>query len=168
MASDLPALWLAVLDRVTSDTGTGGLLNVTTPLLAGSGIYNTQAPSTEGTSSVYPYIVYATASSQNDSEFETRGWIREIDFHIYVEKSSSSITDPMQRGADILRRLEGDWEDQPAGTQPSFGFDRYKPSLGSSGWTPDIFELIDSRDLHEDEVYHWMMTFRIRNSKRRA
>lgn len=165
MASDLPALWKAVRDRVNADTGSGGLLNVTTPLIVA--IYNTRPPEPSDSSTVFPYIVYSVFESENTSTFRTRAWKRRVRFDTFVEVEPNSTLDVLQRGSDILRRLEGDWEDQVAGTAPTFGFDRFQPTLTGSGWSADIFELVDSGEDHSigDRLYTWSMTFDITTSK---
>lgn len=165
MASDLPALWKSVLDRVNADTGSGGLRNVTTPLI--TGVYNTRPPFTAEGSDPFPYLVYSVFESENRNAFRTRVWRRRVRFDIFVQVDPNGTLDVLQRGADILRRVEGDWEDQAVGTAPTFGFDRFQPTLTSSGWTAGIFDLVDSGEDHspEDELYTWTMTFDILTSK---
>lgn len=166
MASDLPYLWLAVYNRLTGDTGSGGLFASGSNLVRA--VYNTRPPvSVEGTSN-FPYIVYSVFESDpSESAFRTRVWRRRVRFDVFVEAEANNTVDAMARGSDILRRIEGDWEDQATGTGPTFGIDRWKPSLTGSGWTADIFDPVDGGEDHsfEDGYFSWFITYDIRNSK---
>lgn len=161
MASDLPALWLATYSRAVADTGTGGLFNVGTPLI--TGFYNTRAPA----AATYPYAVYQVEASEKALAFRTNGWTRHVAMHVYTQVVSDG-TLGLNRGALIMERLEGDWDAQTLGTGPTYGFNRFKPTLTNSGWTADIFELQDSREEHDENVYHWIMQFTINNWKAAA
>lgn len=164
MASDLPYLWRDVYDRINTDTGSGGFLYSASPLI--TAVYNTRGPvNADSGTTGFPYIVYSTFNGENQSDFRTRVWFRQVRFDIYLETEANSTIDPLARGAAIMRRLEGNWEDKTAGTAPDYGFDRWKPTLTSSGWTADIFNLIESEDDHDEDMYHWYMTFNIRTSK---
>lgn len=116
----------------------------------------------------FPYIVYQIQSSDPGySGFGTRAWTRRLSLNVFVEKEPDGGYDPLQRLADIFRRLEGDWEAQ--GTHlPSFGFDRFVPTYSGAGWEADCFDPIDSRILDEEALYHGVIEFEITNSKRAA
>ncbi len=169
MASDLPYLWRAVYDRLTGDTGTGGLFATGANLVRA--VYNTRAPMNAEGTTAFPYIVYSVFESDpSESAFRTRVWRRRIRFDVLVESEANNTIDPLARGADILRRVEGNWEDQVAGTAPTFGIDRWKPDISAGGWTADIFDAVDSGEDHsfQDGYYAWFITFDIRCSKEGA
>lgn len=166
MASDMPALEAAILNRITGDTGSGGLLNAGTPLI--TTVYNSEFPADEDTTTDFPYIVFQVTDSEPADAMRTRVWKRVVVFHVYVLKQPATqyaSGDPLTVGSLILRRLEGDWEDQTFQTQPTFGFDRFKPDISSSGWTAGLFKMLSSSAQHEDKVYHWVMELEILDSK---
>lgn len=166
MASDLPALWLAVYNRLTGDTGSGGLFNSGNELV--EAVYNTRPPIMPETPTPFPYIVYSVfESSPEESAFRTRVWRRRVRFDVYVEMEANNTIDPLARGGLILRRLEGNWDEKAAGVAPDYGIDRFQPTLTGSGWTADIFDAVDGGEDHnpDDRYYCWFMTFDIRCSK---
>ena len=175
MSHFLPTLELKILARLTGDTGAGGLCNVTTPLLAvhpsgtgsGIGVYNTTPPAvaTAGVS-LLPMVTYEVGEVTNDDGLREKGRPCVVTLHAHVPRSPPTGYNAMLRGAAILARLEGDWEDQPAGTAPTFGLERFKPDISAAtGWLADIFEFQGYMTAHDDTAYHWIYTLGIRCSK---
>lgn len=169
----LPALEKAIGDRLLADTGSGGLFNVGNLLLAvhptgasvGQGVYNTAIPgaNTAG-STVFPAITFEITSALHDYESQrTRTLNVTVEFAVYVDRGFAS--NPIKRGSDILGRIIGDWTEQAAGTAPTYGLDRWQPTLAGVTWLPGIFLHQSDKTEHQETRFVWVSTYAINISK---
>lgn len=174
MAHFLPTLELKILTRLTGDTAAGGLCPAVSPLLAvhpngatsGIGVYNTTPPavSTAGVS-LLPMVTYEVASVSNDDALREKCRVCAVVLHIHVARNPTEGYNAILRGSNILARLEGDWDDQPAGTAPTYGLERFIPDISAAtGWLADIFEFQQFETAHDETAYHWVYTLSIRCS----
>jgi hypothetical protein len=152
---DITPIEKAIGARLAADTGSGGLRNGDSPLV--TGIYNTAAVSTQQ----LPAIVYTVTSVDFDDSFGDARREVFFDVHIMVPLVSDTIADTMKRGGDILQRVEGDWFEQSDRT-PTYGLERHKLSLGvGTSWVAEMIEAQDLSAQHEDNVLHWVVTYRV-------
>lgn len=123
----LPLLMQSIRTRLTGDTGTGGLFASGSPLL--SGVFLTRAPEKQA----FPFAVITLVDATADDAFRTKTDTVVFQVSVYVDLNSTS---PLQRMSDILERIDGNWETVAYGTQPTYGLDRWRPTV--TGWSPDI------------------------------
>jgi len=152
----LPQLETDIGDRLTADTTLLNLL-ATHPVgaSAGRGIYNTVVPVAQ-TGTVFPCIVYQVESAGSADALRDRVRRAMVTFHIFVDRSPGSAYTPITRGMAILSRLEGDWTEQTAGTPPTYGVDRWQPTLGSTTWAATIMEFEGDAAAHDESQFHWV------------
>lgn len=139
-----------IRDRLTADTGSGGLFNAT-PLLA-SPIYYAAMPTT----AAMPYAVFSFVSDVANNCFQKD--VREIRFQlsVFMPRVHATISDPMLRGSQILDRIYGD---SANGSVPTYGLHRWAPTL-SGGWTAGgAVQCGPRRDEHIDDTYAWVLEF---------
>lgn len=154
------ALLTDVYNRLLADTGSGGLF-AGTPLV--NGAYNVYAPSSTA-ASAYPYIIFNAETSENVDSFNTAVVDARFSVHTYVAEEDASGIAPWSRGKAIVARVRGDWDAQ-AGRTPSFGLDRWQPTLTGSGWSASIVVSDTEMEQHEEGVMHWVQSFRCLVSK---
>lgn len=154
MSSYLPKLYQAIGDRLTGDTGTGGLFNVTSPLV--TQFRNTVIASSQA----FPYLVMNVTTAMNSDGFNLRSHMVTFSIHVYVEEQPNAGGDSFSTGASIIDRVEGDWDLQSTRI-PSFGLDRWVPTLTSSSWTCSQCVLLNSSEAHDPGVLHWILDFRV-------
>lgn len=140
MSHYLQPVWKAIYDRAMADTGSGGLFNVGTPLV--STITNQMGyVNAISTAATLPYLVYSVTGTDGGNDgFKTA--YRTVNFSIWsVVPSHESEVDTLDVTQKIISRLEGDWWDQSGGV-PTFGFDRFAPTLSGTTWGCDqvLFE----------------------------
>jgi hypothetical protein len=131
---------------------------LTALLGAATSVYNLVEPE----DTAFPYIVYEVVTAENDSTFRTAR--EKVDFRIkwvVEERPDAGTPDPVTRGRAIEMRLFGDWTAQAAGTAPTFGFERWKPTLTGSGWTADICEHQRTVTAHAPGTLQWVMEFKL-------
>jgi len=118
-------------------------------------IYRDVAPE----NAAYPYILYTIETNVASDAFNAR--VREFVFqvHSYVQERLVG-SPPWQTIADIDARIIGDWPQQ-ATRVSSYGLDRWKPNLTSTGWVADICGLLDSTPANELGVFHTIHRFRV-------
>jgi hypothetical protein len=158
----------AVGDRLLSDTGTGGLFNAGTPLVPSLTVYNQWAgfAYSPDTSADFPRIVFEFNRYDPASQaFDLANYDLDFSIHTFV-RMTDVISDPMQRWVDIMTRIHGDWFLQ-ASRQPTYGLDRWKPTLGSGGTAsgfeaPHItFESAENIGEVADGLYQSVQRFKI-------
>lgn len=114
----------AIQDRAEADTGSGGLYNVSAPLI--TGWYWEQGPAT----ATYPYVVAMLADDGEADTFGKSGRELTFYFHIYVTRDTTAPQTAADSAADIQARIFG------SGTpnSPTYGFHRWQTTLpvGSS------------------------------------
>lgn len=151
MSYYLPELFNAIYDRLTDGTtgctGTG---------LATGGVYIHEAPSAQSA----PYVVVrlVTAPPANSEGFRLRSRQVVLDFDVYVPSHVSG-GDQINVLGNILNRIDGDWDENATQATTTYGLDRWKPTLGSTGWTCTHMEYIDTAVSNEPGVYHYTLTY---------
>lgn len=122
---------------------------------AGIGVYNTIVPLADS-GTVFPLIVFMVEAFGGEDSMRTRTRRVSITFDVWIDRSpASNAYAPIARGMAILERLEGDWHAQPAGTDPTYGVDRWTPGIGGTGWASDAFQFTNLAAAHTDSQYHW-------------
>lgn len=150
---DLVALWTAVKARADADNAAAGIGSAASGRII-TGIFNTAVP--VGTDR--PFIVYNVASCNQIHTFATEGWEVIIRMSIYV---SRNMANGMSKLAAIEARVYGD---TAAGSAPSYGFQRWKPTLSGS-WVADSMVVEDMIINDDDEGYQHIMQFKLLVSK---
>ena len=167
-----PNLYAAIDFRLNGDTGTGGLFNGSAPLVTGS--YLEQMP----TEQLLPAITMNEVSCINSDATRCRTARVSFEVHAWVARNpipTSTGSEPEQpqykayrRIADIEKRIIGDWPSQVAGTGPTYGLDRFQPSLDAyttgvtaCGWTADTIRRTYVRDDDNDDILHRIFGFEI-------
>lgn len=145
--------------RLVADANLTGLLGAATSL------YNQYVPP----DTAMPYVVYDMESAETDDAFRTARYIAGFRVHWYVaERDNANAYSPVVRGRAIELRIMGDWTAQTAGTGPTFGIQRWKPTLTSSGWTADLCEWQRTVADHTGGVMHWIAEFKVGIAKAAA
>ena len=118
-----------------------------------------------GEDAVFPYIYFALTGSTNDEAFRTEGRIQRVDWHVYVPEQApaASGVDQFLKRNNIVSRLMGDWSAQVAGTGPTYGFNRWQPTV--TGWAPTHMEFLSDTDLDEPGVLHSLLQFQVHMTK---
>lgn len=147
-------LWQKIKTRAESDTGTGGLFNVATPLV--SGIYNTFASPTMTDQN--KYIVFSVASAAQEDGFDIDVITYTFRFAVYTPVSGG-----LAAASAIIDRLYGNGVSS-SGNLATYGFHRWLPTL-TGGWTASVCQRIDQDTNHSEDVYQFIETFRLTCSK---
>lgn len=160
---DLAGLTTAIVKRLRDDHGAGGLFAPSAELI--TGLYVNRNPLNPGAS--FPYLQLNVAGASNVDAMRTG--VREITFRVNAFLRSGPVYEEATdaKGWAILNRVKGDWEAQAAGTGPTYGLDRWQPTL-TGDWTADICEQIDSITQHEDDALHFVDTYRVFLSRQGA
>ena len=136
----------AIRDRLLADTGTGGLFNVTTPLITDVHFARANKQTTGN------YIVLVVANTAPEDDFTNNGIIYQINVNIYM----TSIYGGTITLSNIIDRVYARLHD-------------WTPTL--SEWTPSgplYFVSGGSTDLPDEETLTEQITFEIRQSKARS
>lgn len=149
---DLAHIETALLSRLTGDTGSGGLRNALSPLVAGVWVSN--APSAQA----MPLCIIDLASQREANAFskdifEVEAWVSTM-----VARTG---TTPLQTASDILARVYGD---SSAGAAPSYGLHRHPLSLSGS-WTATPIGCMGVFAEHDDNAYVYRQVFKFHVSK---
>jgi len=159
--SYLPKLWTDISARLEADT------TLMAALPSGSGILNSRSFD----NSPLPVIVYNVVSDTSDDAFRLSHRIVSFDVHVYVERSASASpnvagqVDGFTVAGTLIGRIDGDWTAQTFGTGPTYGLDRWRPSLTDSGFAATVCVKKSSREMHDDETLHWVLEYEVRISK---
>jgi len=100
----------------------------------------------------------ATSSVQG---FTKRAERVEIDVHVYVDAQSDNGSTPTNGNetlGSISYMVKGDWHEQSSGL-PTYGFDRWQPTLTGSGWDCTSIMLEQTAVLNEPGILHHVHTF---------
>lgn len=152
------AIGKVIYDRAQADTGSGGLFNSGNELI--TGIYNTFAPF----DTAYPYIVYFLPAVTATTAFRKEIVQVDVQFSLFVETTggssgSSSGYDGLLVASNILARVYGDSATAQSFGTPTYGFQRWKPTLSGS-WTADTMIHQNSATQHEAGLYHFIEEYR--------
>lgn len=152
----------AVGDRLAADATLLALL-ATHPdgAAIGVGIYHMEAPAVTTVGTIYPCVLYTVKAEPRDT-LRDRIRLVTVDINVVCEKSDAAYNG-LTRGAAILARLDGDWPQQAAGTAPTFGLDRFHPTM--TAWTGDIFDFQGIDEAHADGKYIWVYSLTIEASQ---
>jgi hypothetical protein len=149
----------AVYDRLTGDTGTGGLRNSSSPLVAS--IHAREAPIP--TPSSFPYLVFFVTTVTGEEAFDAEKHIVGFEAEWFVEEQASGV-DAVERSGLILERLVGDVTDQSSGV-PTYGLSRWAPTL-QTGWLAAPIEFMAASDVSDTlGVIRWTASFEVQVSK---
>lgn len=153
MSYYLPELFNAISDRLRGDSGAGGLTTIAT-----GGVYLFEAPAAQ--SAPYVVIRLVTAPPAGSEGFRLRSRQVVIDVDVYAPSHASG-TANLTKMANILDRIEGNWDEVATQASPQYGLDRWTPSISSTGWTCTCMEYIDASVNNEPGVYHTTLTFQV-------
>lgn len=140
--------------RLTGDTTLTALLGAT------SSVFNQYVPP----DTAFPYVWYVIENSENVETFRTASIEVSFSVHWAVEERANAY-DPIARARAIELRLFGDWYAQSAGTAPTYGLNRWQPTLSGSGWSADIVSWQGTRPNHAEGVMAWYQEYTVRLSK---
>lgn len=154
MSAYLPGLMAAINTRLANDTGTGGLYATGANLITWHGWAVPEGQA-------MPFVSMAIVDAQPSDSFRTKTDIVLFQVATVVDLNSSN---PEQRAADILERIDGNWEAVAYGTPPAYGLDRWQPTV--TGWSPSIIERVrTSQTQNEDGALQFVSEFRVYISK---
>lgn len=115
-------LFKAINDRAVADTGSGGLFNVSAPLI--TGWYWEQGPAF----AVMPYVVVTLADDGQSDTFGQQGMGIDLYVHIYAPRElSTSAYAGATVAEDIRARIQGDGTPN----SPTYGLHRWQTVLPS-------------------------------------
>lgn len=157
-----PQLEAAVRARLVADTGTGGLLNVGSPLV--TAVYAGYVPETTDS----PYVTFRAGSADFTERqgFRVRVAVTEVIVECVVPEkpaTTSTISSPYDRLGKICDRVVGNWPAKAAGVEPDYGLDRWTPTL--SGWECPELQLINDENASEEGVLRRILTFQVQVSQ---
>lgn len=148
---NLAQLWQSIYDRLRGDS---------TLMAACSGVFNTSVPA--GTA--LPYVVFSVASSTANDTFLT-----DVKEHVIRISVVSSARLGMSTPATLLKRVYGDATLQSSRT-PTFGLHRHVLSLPAASeaaeWVGSIITHVDSTMDHDQDVYHFIETYKVISSRK--
>lgn len=153
MSYYLPELFNAISDRLRGDSGAGGLTT-----LATGGVYLFEAPSAQ--TSPYVVVRLVTAPPAGSEGFRLRSRQVVIDVDVFVPSHTTGVAN-LTKLANILDRIEGNWDEIVTQASPAYGLDRWKPTLAATGWDCTHMEYIDASVNNEPGVYHTTLTFQV-------
>lgn len=147
-------LFSAINTRAMADNGAGGL---TTLLSATNAFYYAAIPEAVD----MPFCMFTVANMTDESAFARN--VVSVVFRIatFVARTHATITDPVQRLSDIVKRLYGD--SSSSGTTPTYGFHRHLLTL--TDWTGGHIVHRNTTDEHGDDYYCTVLEFEIHVSK---
>lgn len=139
MSLPLKDIYKMIRTRATSDTGTGGLFNTTTPLI--TGWYTRLAPA----NSALPYVVVNLIDAGNNDglAFSLRRII--VRFSLFTAGNAENAIDT------IRARILGNWLTS-TGRIPTVGFDRWTGTLTDTTFKMSPMIFINQTELFEERV----------------
>ena len=146
-------LWKALDDRAVADTGTGGLFNVSAPLI--TGWYSEQGPA----GAVMPYVVVTLADDGEDDGFGYQAQTITVYIHIYAPRElSTTAYSGVAVAEDIRARIQGDGTPN----SPTYGFHRWQTSLPSgSGMVATTFKREGGTSASDLNTVHLIETYSV-------
>ncbi len=158
MADDLPALYLAISNRL------GGDGTLTALLTAGNstGIYVGEFPATGA--GFHIVIDINDGDYEEAATFDGTQVVNTIEVHVYADRHPSGNINPWDRCATMLTQIRGDWE---SGAQ-TVGLDRWTPTLAGTSWGATKMRILSRGNAHDDEQLHFFMRFECITSIRSA
>jgi len=148
-------LYKAIKDRAAADTGTGGLFDTMGAKI--NGFYYAALPE----ASLMPFCMFTIGADRDTSAFAKN--VSEIMFRIstFVARTHATITDPVQRGSEIIKRIYGD--SSASQLTPTYGFHRH--SLTLTDWAASQITYQSTFEEHGDDYYSWTLQFKLWLSK---
>lgn len=161
----------AIIARVQSDTGTGGIWQTagTYKLKSVGHIRGPRTTTALPLTTLCPYLVFTIETDVQLDGYAYDMFEANIDFHVWdVAESTVSAV----RSLTIVERLFGDGIAQSTRI-PSYGFHRHTLVLTTTGhasapWVAGQMQRVGSAQAHEDDVYHWIETYRVNVSRVRT
>lgn len=157
-------------DRLTADTGSGGLFNVGAPLLNAPICNQFQTPALDSTSA-FPFITFEIESLTNEPE----GFgLASIEFGVnLIVTMSMDGSDPMDTWFKVFDRVYGDWLAQyGAGNPPTYGLHRWEGGdVATLGWHVGLFEMDTADNITSTGnpgTYQWLIRFKVLVTKNPA
>ena len=141
-----------IITRLETDTGTGGLYNIITPLV--SAVYNGFALHSDVLDK--PYVCMVVEDGQQDDNFTTDNVAIDVTFHIF--DSRTRVSDAC---ASTIERIYGDG---PKTTGPTYGLHRWSMGLlsGSSTDTGAIMYRTGFSSNHDKDFWHYIERYTVR------
>jgi hypothetical protein len=146
--------------RAIADTGSGGLFNVSAPLV--KSCTHEYAPATDSATNgadIFPYIVFTFPAWEDEPTFTTDLQRLVVQFHVYALREGGS-----KVCGDILDRIYGDGIRQTTRI-PTYGFHRHSLSLGDTDltapWTSGPMVRMSRNTAHERDVYHYIDSYSV-------
>jgi len=162
MAYFFPQIMRDIQLRLLGDTGTGGLCNATTPMLASA---TTSIRINDGQENApLPQIVLNLVSCTTDDAFRTASRRCQIDVHIFVLEQPENGVVGIASIGNIVERVMGNWTAISGGV-PTVGLDRFQPALSGTGWEATPMILTNETDASVPGVLHWVQTYSVIISK---
>lgn len=153
MSYYLPKLTQAIRARLTGDSSLVTLVST-----SGSIRWNEM-----DRDQAFPFVSLVTGNIGPGAEgFGLRSREFQVDVHICIpaqHDNSSTPTDAVNTMASIEARIDGDWDEQ-ATRAPSYGLDRWQPTLTGTNWNCTHLEYLSSGVLDEPGVLHHVHTYR--------
>lgn len=118
-----------------------------------------------------PLITFNMVSDTPSDAFRLMASEVAFDLHVWAERLPSAVpsvsgqTDGMVHACTIVERVIGDWASQTWATGPTFGLDRWKPDMSTSGYACSMLRRASLRTEHEDETLHFIIEFRATMSR---
>lgn len=154
MSYFLPYIKPAIIGRLLADTAAGS--GLTTLLGTTSAVFWDVVPPEQ----TRPYVVcYWARPIEPTDALRTRRRQCFVSVEIVDDKKPDDEHDPTLRTAKCIDRIEGNWDEVAAGTAPTYGLDRWQPTLSGSTWTCDVMQLSQIEDTSDDETYRYGVQF---------
>jgi len=154
---DFSALATALKVRADGDNAAGGIGTGASGRLI-TGFFTEAAPA----ATVMPHIILSNYGELPSPTFTGNVWTFYVRMSIYVPRSSAGISAPLSRLWAIVARVYGDF---PTNSPPSYGFERWKPTLSGSTWTADTMISEPMIDTTDQDFYSKATQFRLVLSK---
>lgn len=174
MALFLPALLKSINDRLSGDTGTGGLTT-----LLGNGATSVRTsfppPGVDPPGTTYPLVTITPVSDEVDDGFLGRFGMYTIEVRLFVaEQSTTQSVDTLLLMMKLHERVIGDWPEQ-TDRNPTYGLDGWLPSF--TGYTGDFVSAYTATTMdytgYTDQtepiggIREWCLNFRVGLFKKR-
>jgi hypothetical protein len=106
---------------------------------------------------------------EEDDTFAKDGSVVNVQFHNFHDAKVSGVG-PIEKCGAIIERLRGNGTQQ-SDRLPTFGFHRHKLTLSQSGgmlWGAGIMRRLRGTTAHENDVYHFIEEYEVRQSSATA
>jgi len=119
-----------------------------------------------------PYIALVLTGTDPEVEgFKLAGKQVDVDVHIFVPSQNDNASTPTVAAstlATVSDRIEGDWDEQTGIASPTYGLNRWQPTLTGTNWNCTHMQWITTSVLDEPGLLHHVHTFRCFPNKAQA